>query len=442
MEIPENNLDDLPTLRASAAPSSQGSSPETTVIQPKTTLNGHAVKTNPSDNIYRNTLTVSPPPPGPPPPPSLIRENSARQRARRRQNPTYRKGGEWAWVVIAGALLSVAVMVSLSMFIVLRVAREQPEVLPTAVADISALPTPVDFRGDGRGGPGALVFNDGTRVELKPWDGESRMTILLVGLDRRPNEKGLGFRTDTMMLMSLNPADNTVGVLSVPRDLYIDVPGFYGMHRINEPMVLGELRETGYGPRLLMESIQFNLNMPVDNYIIVDFKAFIGIVDAIGGIDVEIDYNISDSSYPSMNYGYEAFYLKAGRHTLDGTTALKFARTRHGDNDFRRAERQQLVLYAIRDKVSRADVLASMLTQAPLIWDSLSENVYSGMSLDQLVQIGLYLKDVPNTNIKRNVIDYKYAVPFTTAGGAQVLLPNDAKIATLMAEVFGADYTQ
>jgi polyisoprenyl-teichoic acid--peptidoglycan teichoic acid transferase len=435
MEMPENELDDLPTIRASVAPSAPDDKKAQTTSTSNRTVRSTAVIT--ADNVYRNPLN-----PSPPPPPSLTRESSVRERARRRQTTPRRKGGEWAWVVIAAAMLGVAVMVSLSMFIVLRMSQEQPEILPTAQVAFSALPTPVDFRGDGKGGPGALVFSDGTKVELKPWDGESRMTILLIGLDRRPQEKGLGYRTDTLLLISLNPKDNTVGILSVPRDLYIDVPGFYGMHRINEPMVLGELREPGYGPRLLMETIQSNLNMRVDNYIIVDFKAFIGIVDALGGIDIEIDYNISDPSYPSMNYGYEAFYLKAGKHTLDGNTALKFARTRHGDNDFRRAERQQMVLYAIRDKVSRPDVLPRMLTQAPLIWDSLRDNVYTGLTLDQLVQIGLYIKDVPNENIRKDVIDYKYAVPFTTPGGAQVLLPNNAKIAVLMAEVFGADYVQ
>ncbi|HEX2620748.1 MAG TPA: LCP family protein, partial [Phototrophicaceae bacterium] len=284
--------------------------------------------------------------------------------------------------------------------------------------------------------------NDGTKVSLKPWDGTSRLTILLIGLDRRPGETGLGYRTDTLMLVSLDPQTNTVGLLSVPRDLYVDIPGFYGMHRINEPMVLGELREPGYGPQLTMETLQYNLAIRVDNYLIVDFNAFIGLVDAIGGIDVDLAYNIYDSSYPSMNYGYEPFSLNAGHHTLDGVTALKFARTRHGDNDFRRAERQQQVLYAIRDKVARPEMLPQLLTQAPAIWDSLHNNVYTGLPLDQLVQIGLYLKDVPGSNIHSGVIDYNYAVPFTTSSGAQVLLPNRDKIATLMASLFGANYSQ
>ncbi|MBC8100333.1 MAG: LCP family protein [Armatimonadetes bacterium] len=385
--------------------------------------------------VYRNSGQTSLPPPAAPP-----RDSAARLHQRRINRRA--KGGEWAWVIIAAALFGVAVLISLSMFFVLRWSRDAQAALPTAAVAFSELPTPVDLRGDGLGSAGRIQFTDGTIVELDPWDGESRLTILLIGLDRRPQETGLAFRTDTMMLMSIDPKTNSVGLLSIPRDLYVDIPGFYGLHRINEPMVLGELREPGLGPQIAIETVQYNLAMRVNNYIIVDFKAFIGIVDAIGGIDVTIDYNIYDSSYPTMNYGYEVFSLKAGTHHLDGANALRFARTRHGDNDFRRAQRQQQTLYAIRDQVARPDGLPGLLAQAPLIWESLRANVYTGLRLEELVQVGLYLKDVPSSSIKTGVIDYNYAVPYTTASGAQVLLPNRSKIGTLMAEVFGADYAQ
>jgi LCP family protein required for cell wall assembly len=429
------------TIRASIAPDAPASNSKNPARQQNTsderaTVRAPAVPA--PEQVYRNTI-----PAAPPPPPAFTRESAARERFRNYQSSPRRKGGgEWAWVIIAVAMLGAALMVSMSMFLLLRASRDVPEVLPTADFVFSALPTPVDFRGDGKGGPGSLVFSDGTKVELKPWDGTSRLTILLIGLDRRPGETGLGYRTDTMMLVSLDPRTNQVGLLSIPRDLYVDVPGFYGMHRVNEPMVLGELRETGYGPRLTMETLQYNLAIRVHNYVIVDFNAFIGLVDALGGIDIDLDYNIYDSSYPSMNYGYEAFSLTAGHHVLDGATALKFARTRHGDSDFKRAERQQQVLYAIRDKVTRPEALPQLLTQAPSMWDALSDNVYTGLTLDQLVQIALYLKDVPASNIHADVIDYGYAVPFTTSSGAQVLLPNRDKIAVLMAELFGADYSQ
>ncbi len=397
---------------------------------------GGAANVPAPESVYRNTPTIAPAPP-----PNAAQMNGVRERSRKRASASARRGGEWVWVILGVAMFSVVVLISVSMFIILRVSRDQPEVLPTAES-IAALPTAVDMRGDGRGAPGSLLFTDGTKVQIKPWDGTSRLTILVVGMDRRPGETGLGYRTDTIMLLSMNPQTNSVGLLSIPRDLYVDVPNFYGMHRINEPMVLGELRETGYGPRLLMETVQYNLGIRVNNYLVIDFQAFISLIDSIGGIEVDLDYTINDPSYPSMNYGYEPFYLPAGHHLLDGNTALKFARTRHGDNDFRRAERQQQVIYAIRDKVSDPQVMLQLLPQMPTIWDSMRANVYTGLPLDQMIPIGLYLKDVPQENIRTGVIDYKYSVPFTTTSGAQVLLPNRERIATLMAETFGPDFNQ
>jgi LCP family protein required for cell wall assembly len=398
----------------------------------------NANKLQAAETVYR----VSAVPTAPPPPP-LSRESAARERARKRRT-SGAAGGEWAWVIIAVALLGVVIMLSLAMFVALRVARNMPDTLPTAQVAFSALPTAVELGGDGIGGDvgDTLIFSDGTTVELRPWDGESRLTILLLGLDRRPGETGLQFRTDTIMLISIDPKTNRVGLMSIPRDLYVEVPGYSGLRRINEPMVLGEIREEGLGPRLAMETVQYNFGIYIHNYIIVDFQAFIGIVDAIGGIDIEIDYNISDPSYPSMNYGYDPFYLRAGQHTLNGVNALKFARTRHGDNDFRRAERQQMVLYALRQKLSQPDILPQMLTQAPLLWNSFRSNIYTGLNLEELIQLGLYIKDVPSDSISTGVLDYTYASPFTTSQGAQVLIPNRTRIATLMQEVFGEDYNQ
>lgn len=286
----------------------------------------NAPKIPAAETVYRVSAVATAPPP-----PPLSRESAARERTRKRR-VSGTAGGEWAWVIIAVALLGVVIMLSLAMFVALRVARNMPDTLPTAQVAFSALPTAVELGGDGIGGAvgDVLIFSDGTTVELQPWDGESRLTILLLGLDRRPGETGLNFRTDTIMLISIDPKTNSVGLMSIPRDLYVEVPGYSGLRRINEPMVLGEIREEGLGPRLAMETVQYNFGIYIHNYIIVDFQAFIGIVDAIGGIDIEIDYNISDPSYPSMNYGYDPFYLRAGQHTLDGLNALKFARTDTG----------------------------------------------------------------------------------------------------------------
>jgi LCP family protein required for cell wall assembly len=398
----------------------------------------------PSVPTLLSTPQVATPPyytdPLPPPPPSAERESAARERMRRRRVKSRQQGGEWAWVVIAFAMLGVVMLVSMSIFVLLRASQEAPEAIPTAAA---LLPTPVDVRENfGGGNVETLTLNDGRSIELIPWDGNSRFTVLVVGLDRRAGETGLAYRTDTMMLVSLNPANKTLGILSIPRDLYVDVPGYSELQRVNSPMVLGELRQPGFGPTLMMQTVQYNLGMRVNDYIAVDFNTFITLVDAIGGVDINVPYNISDPLYPNMNYGYDPFYLRAGFQHLDGATALKYARTRHGDSDFQRAQRQQAVLYAIRDKILSLDMLPQLIVQAPTLWNQLSSGISTGLTFDQIIQLALYLKDIPAENIKTGVIDDRYTINYTTAQGAAVLVPDRAHIGPLMVEIFGADYSQ
>lgn len=379
-----------------------------------------------------------------PPPPPVARDSAARQRARQRRVRSRNRGGEWAWVVIAGALVSVVVLVSMSLFVILRASQAAPEVIPTAVA---VLPTPVDARQgfsdlSAAAGGQQITLNDGRSIILVPWDGSSRFTVLMMGLDRRPGETGLAYRTDTMLLVSIDPATQGLGVLSIPRDLYVEVPGYSELQRVNSPMVLGELQQPGYGPQLAMQTVQYNLGIRVHDYVAVDFNTFITIVDAIGGIDVNVPYNISDPEYPDMNYGYDPFYIKAGEHHLDGTTALKYARTRHGDSDFSRAERQQQVMYAIRDRVLNLNMMPQLITQAPTMWNAVSAGVSTGLTFDQVIQLIWYLKDVSSENIHTGVINESYTIGYMTPRGESVLVPDRARLGTLMVEVFGANYSQ
>jgi LCP family protein required for cell wall assembly len=381
-----------------------------------------------------------------PPPPPPDHNSSARERSRRRRTSKRNQASEWAWVIIAGGMIGVFALVIIGILIVLRLPQGSQEVIPTA--DVAAeLPTPVDARtefvlenSDINGD--ILSLPDGSTIQLVPWDGTSRFTMILAGLDRRPGETGIGYRTDTMMLLSIDPQTNSIGVLSIPRDLYVQVPGYTELQRINTPMVFGEARQVGYGPELLMQTVQLNLGIRVNDYMAVDFQAFIDIVDLIGGVDVTIDYTINDAQYPNMNYGYDPFYLPVGTHHLNGYDALRFARTRHGSSDIQRAERQQQVIFAIRDRVLNRDMIPQLLMQAPAIWNTLSNNVSTGLSLEQLIQLGLYAKDIDINNIKTGVIDFSYLQGHTTESGASVLIPNRARLGELMAEVFGANYSQ
>lgn len=401
----------------------------------RTTLNNPPVA--PPASYYNNTLR-------PPPPPVPQHESAARERVRRRRVNSRSRGGEWAWVVIAVTMLSVVVVISMSVFVLLRASQAKEEIVPTSAA---ILPTAVDGRSsvNAQGTPvdtQQFTLDDGRNITLAPWDGTSRFTVLVVGLDRRPGETGLAYRTDTMMLVSLDPTTKTLGLLSIPRDLYVEVPGYSELQRVNSAMVLGELQQPGYGPELMKQTVQNNLGIRVHDYVAVDFNTFITIIDAIGGIDLNVPSPISDPEYPNMYYGYDPFYIKAGQQHLDGATALKYARTRHGDNDFQRAERQQAVLYAVRDRVLNLNMLPQLIVQAPTMWSALSDGVSTGLSFDQVLQLIWYLKDIPSANIHTGVIDEHYTVGYSTPQGASVLVPDRAHLGDLMVQVFGTNYSQ
>jgi LCP family protein required for cell wall assembly len=403
----------------------------------------------------RTPPVIPPPPPGEP----VFREpvfreglpgyaqtpdllNGARERSRRRTRRRTR-GGEWAWVVIAATLLVLVIAFSGLFALFLRAEAERPPVMSAS----AALPTPVDARtaleaaGNLTAGS-QITLDDGRSIVLAPWNGASRFTVLVMGLDRRPGETGLSFRTDTMMLISLDPRANTLGILSIPRDLYVDVPGYSQLQRVNSAMVLGEIQQPGTGPTLAMQTVQYNLGIRVHHYVAADFNAVTRIVDLVGGLEIDVPYDIVDYEYPDMNYGYDPLILRAGVQMMDGATALRFARTRHGDNDFERARRQQMVLYALRDRVLDMGMLPQLVVQSPSLLGALQENLYTDLTLDAMIQLALVLKDVPRENIRTGVIDSTYIMDYVTAEGAQVLVPRRAQLSTLLSSVFGANYSE
>ncbi|MEP7288332.1 MAG: LCP family protein [Chloroflexota bacterium] len=282
-------------------------------------------------------------------------------------------------------------------------------------------------------------------LAIQPWDGTHRLTILLMGIDKRPNEKGTAFRTDSMMIVSLDPATKTVGILSVPRDLFVDIPtdtvvrNSYGLQRVNAAYVIGELARPGYGPQLAMQTVQYNLGIRINNYVVYEFGTVINGIDTVGGIDINVPYAIYDPSYPDMYYGYDPLRIPAGPVHMDGALALKYARTRHQTSDFDRAKRQQQVLLAVRDKVLNANMVGDLVKQAPDIWSKLSTTTHSDLTFDQLVRLALYFKDIPQANVHQGVIDTNY-VTGQNYQGAAILVPERSKIGPLLQQVFGNNY--
>lgn len=378
-------------------------------------------------------------------PPSTSRQPAPPPRngtARRRASGAV-KSRDLAWVVIAVAVLAVVAVIGITLTVVMSGGETLD---PSMVTSAAILPTAVDARN--RYQPRMLnvgesvTLDDGTNLVLQPWNGTSRFNILLMGIDRRPGESGLQYRSDTMILASLDPKTQQLGLLSIPRDLYVPVPGYNQPQRINTALTLGELQRPGYGPTLAMQTVQYNLGMGINSYVVADFTALIKVIDAIGGVDVDVPYAITDNLFPNMYYGYDPLVLNAGLQHMDGYTAQKYARTRHGDSDFERARRQQQVLFAIRSRILSLESLPQLIIQAPSLYGSVSENVYTQLSLDQIIQLGLWLREVTPENIHTGVIDQRYVNDVTTPDGAQVLTLNPAALPSLLTEVFGTGYAQ
>ncbi|RIK20541.1 MAG: hypothetical protein DCC51_07375 [Anaerolineae bacterium] len=266
------------------------------------------------------------------------------------------------------------------------------------------------------------------------WEGNERVNILLLGIDRRPGEAFVS-RTDSMMVISVDPQTDTASILSIPRDLYVQIPG-YGQDRINTALVYGA-REGDYldGAALAMQTVSSNLGIPINHFVLVDFGAFVRTIDLLEGIDVQVPYEINDSMYPDMDYGYDPLYIPAGLQHFDGQTALKYARTRHADSDFNRAYRQQQVLFAARSKALSLG-LTQMLVRAPSLYREVEDGVRTDLSLEQILRLAKTIGDIPSENMRNEVLDQDYVTSFRTPGGASVLLLNADTAMPLIQSLF------
>ena len=266
------------------------------------------------------------------------------------------------------------------------------------------------------------------------WVDDQRTNILVMGIDRRPGESFIS-RTDSMLVVSINPQDQSAVMLSIPRDLYVTIPG-HGNDRVNTAFVYGSAGgNPAGGAALAMRTLEYNLGLHLDHYILIDFGAVIRGIDTLGGIDLTVPYEINDPEFPDMNYGYEPLYIPAGYQHMDGLTALKYARTRHVDNDFGRAARQQQVIMAIRDKALGLGIV-DLLSRAPDLYQRVDEGIRTDLSLQQLVQLAQTASDVSSDNIRNEVLDGRFVSPFVTEMGAQVLVLDPAQGTPFLQSLF------
>ena len=273
--------------------------------------------------------------------------------------------------------------------------------------------------------------------DLPPaWDGASRITVLIIGLDARDVNESAP-RSDTMILLTIDPLTKTAGMLSIPRDMWVNIPGF-GYSRINTAYSSGEGNKLpGGGPELARKTVEQFIGVPVQYYAQVDFNTFVQFIDRIGGIDI---YNDEELRLDPIGPGQKIILTCCGIRHLGGIKALAYARHRKGDEgDFGRARRQQKVIIAIRDKVLDPAIFPTLISQADELYNEFSSGIRTNMPLDTAIQLAVLAKDIPVSSIEQGRIDTTMvAFDNVILGGqdASVMKPLPDKIRILRDEIF------
>jgi len=281
---------------------------------------------------------------------------------------------------------------------------------------------------------GEMVFSP---VEKLKGEENGRINILLLGIG---GEKHYGGElTDTIMIASLNTKTNEAALLSIPRDLYVQIPETNVNNKINAIKFYGDQSKEKNGIELLEEVVEEISGLNIHYYAQLDFNGFVKIIDDLGGIDVYLEKDINDPSYPNFNRGYDPFYIKKGWHHLDGETALKVARSRHSVmGDFDRIKRQQDIIKATKQKVfqkySQFDVIAFKN-----IFISLSNNLKTDLQLKELPRFYKIAKEIKSYDINVETVDTKNYLNRTYLGKGYTLQVKDnsyQKINELSANIF------
>ena len=270
------------------------------------------------------------------------------------------------------------------------------------------------------------------------WETQDPVNVLLLGIDQRPGEHGY-FRTDTMILLHINPQTGDVGMISFPRDLWVEVPGYWET-RINSAHVIGDAKQyPGGGPALAKKTVENLIGQPVDYYVRINFEGFRKLLEEIGCIDIDVPKLINDPTFPDDNYGYDPLYLEPGHYCMDADLALKYARTRHVDSDFGRMQRQQQVIMAIKDKVLSSGELPHLVSRAPTLLNILSDSVTTDMPLSKMIALANVARTLNLDNMRRLIIDVNMVEPTITEKGAAVLMPKMDLIRAAVDDFFASD---
>lgn len=269
-----------------------------------------------------------------------------------------------------------------------------------------------------------------------PWDGKSRINILLLGIDDRPwmTEDGPP-RTDTIILATINPKNKTLGMLALPRDLWVDVPG-YGLYKINQAYFLGESYDhpTG-GAGLALETTEKLLDVEIPYYIQINFNAFVHLVNKVGGVKIDVPEKVM------LDFGEgNVKWVYPGVQTMAGDIALAYVRSRSTPGgDFDRMERQQLFLRALQQRVTEFHLLPTLISQAPSIYQEVVEGVSTNLTLGQILKLARLSNEIPQTNMQNITVTEDHVRPDMNAQGEYILYPVPEEIDKLVNAIFSLE---
>jgi LCP family protein required for cell wall assembly len=294
------------------------------------------------------------------------------------------------------------------------------EALPAPIAAVVETPVPVT----------PLPTPRVTPTPRESWVGPQTFTFVALGVDQRDDREIP--RTDTIMIGRVDLRAPRVNLVSIPRDLLVEIPG-YGKDRINTAYVYGEqFKEPGGGIGLLQRTIEKSFGIQIDHFGLVDFQCFRTAVDAVGGVTINVPRAIVDPSYPTEDYGTRLVKFEPGIQRMDGERALEYARTRSADSDFHRIQRQQLIIAAMRDQVLQLRMLPSVPTLL-----TGCRNMRSDLGWRDYLNLATSLQALNSGRVSFAAIDEKMVVDSVLSSGAAVLIPRWDPIRQLVAESFG-----
>jgi len=240
-----------------------------------------------------------------------------------------------------------------------------------------------------------IIFSFGKTLQS---DANGKTNILLVGIGGEGHD-GPNL-TDTIIVASIDSKSKIVSMISIPRDLYVETKQT-GRSRVNEVLHWG-IQQFGKpeGMNILKDTVSKITGLPIQYYVKIDFNGFEKIVDSIEGVDVLVESDIYDPEYPKgETIGFETFSLKAGLQHLDGATALKYARSRHGNSggNYGRAKRQQELIYALKDKALSLKILTDP-SKIQELFRSVGDSLETNISLAEIIELARFAKDMDRDN--------------------------------------------